>query len=394
MKGHGPIRIAYILTPIEFGGTERVSANFLKHVDRTAFDPTVFALLRPWESNNRFLKQIYEEGLDVVKVPVALRRPEEGRDILRVLRCFLHIYRGLGDRKIQAIHTHGYFADTVGIPAARLKGIPSISTCHGFIENDRKLQLYNRIDRLVLRLADRVVAVSSGIQKELVESGLNPKRVIIIPNAVPESPPPEVFQMRRAEIRSKMGLDESSFVLGYVGRLSREKGVHHLIEALGRIPDIPFQAILIGDGADKALLESQVRNQGLGGRVAFPGFQPGVDDWLPAFDLFVLPSLREGTPMALLEAMSYGMPVVATSVGGVPGVIGSGVHGILVPPADPESLAGAIRSLYQDPQQRERLAINAKERVSREYGIGEWTRRMEIEYDALLRERESGGGTG
>src|SRR2546428_11901142 len=143
-----PLTIAYIMTPVEFGGAERVNLNFLRNVDRAHFSVVPIVPIRPWEQENIFIDQLEKEKYTITRAPVAVCPPQHGKDYFRVLRCFRIIYSILRKNKFDLAHTHGYFADIVGILAARLLHIPVVSTCHGFISNGTRLEWYNLLDRL------------------------------------------------------------------------------------------------------------------------------------------------------------------------------------------------------------------------------------------------------
>src|SRR6266571_8007363 len=134
-----------MLTPVAFGGAERVCLTLLKNINRERFDIVPILLTRPWEKDNVFARELRKEGYEICEIPVALR---ETGDYLRVPRCYKLVWRALKDRGFHLLHTHGYFADIVGIPVARLNGLPSLSTCHGYIPSTWKVQLYNALDRI------------------------------------------------------------------------------------------------------------------------------------------------------------------------------------------------------------------------------------------------------
>ena len=177
------IKIAYLLTPVEFGGSEKVSLTFLRNVDRTRFDIYPTVLIRPWEKDTVFVRQL-EDAYPLYKLPVAIRPGSVGRDHLRVIRCVKSLHRYLSKRSVHILHTHGYFADIIGIPVSKLLGLSHISTCHGFISNDTKLAMYNMLDRFVLRFCDRIIVVSEGIKDELIKGGIKKSRITVIQNAI------------------------------------------------------------------------------------------------------------------------------------------------------------------------------------------------------------------
>ncbi|MDZ7697269.1 MAG: glycosyltransferase family 4 protein [Deltaproteobacteria bacterium] len=379
-------RIAYVATPIEFAGAERVSLNFLRNVNRDLFHIHLLLLLRPWEENNFFQKEIHNLNYFVNKIPVAKRPRSQGTDYARILRSFGQIFSILKNGSFDLIHIHGYFADILGIVSAKLLRIPVISTCHGFIESDRKLALYICLDRLVLRFSDRIIAVSADIQQNLTESGIRSKRIKVIPNAVETEVDQASFSNNRHSVREHFGFCDTDFVLGYAGRLSQEKGLSHLIEAvsLARKRDCPARLLIIGEGSQEDELRMFARKEELEDHVLFAGFRSDVGRFFPAMDAFVLPSLTEGTPMALLEAMAHGIPAIASAVGQIPEIIDSGKSGILVRPRDPEQIADAILFFHNNPSIREAMAKEGREKVKSQFDVKNWARQIENEYLSIV----------
>jgi glycosyltransferase involved in cell wall biosynthesis len=378
------IRIALMLTAVGFGGLERVCMTLLKNINRERFDVVPILLTRPWERDNMFVRELGKEGYDCCEIPEALR---ESGDYLRVARCYTLVWKQLKDGSFDVLHTNGYFADIVGIPVARMMGLPTVSTVHGFLSHTWNLRLYNVIDRLLLRLATRVLAVSDALKRHLVESGLNPSRVRVIVNAV-DLPKSNGSVNTDPDIRrGNHNVNRDEFCVGYVGRLSVEKGLTHLVAACVRLirDGVPLRVLIVGDGPQRKELEQLSLVLGLGDRVVFAGFQEDIAAWMLCMDVFVLPSLTEGTPISLLEAMAYGVPVVATAVGGVPQVIEHGENGILVLPGRAEEISNAILALFKDSTARQKLAQNALVQVRTRYSAKQWIDRIEMEYQSLSR---------
>jgi glycosyltransferase involved in cell wall biosynthesis len=143
---------------------------------------------------------------------------------------------------------------------------------------------------------------------------------------------------------------------------------------------IPIKTLIVGDGPQKRDLETFMKESGVENRVIFTGFQDHVEDWYPVMDVFVLPSLTEGTPMALLEAMTHGLPIVATAVGGVPKVIESGKNGMLISSGKTKEIRETIYALYENAALRDLLSRGGKRTVSLEHNITDWIKRIEREY--------------
>ena len=383
-------KIAYILTPVEFGGAEKVSINFLKNVNKKDFRVYPIILVRPWENRNEFIEKIEKDHWEYVSIPVAKKALGEGKDYFRVLRCFRILFSMLRKGRYDLIHTNGYFADIIAIPACSLLGIPQIATCHGFINNDRKLRFYNGLDRFALRFSKRIIAVSDRIKEELVKHGIKESRIIVIKNAVDGNYHMELFNENRQKKRKRLNIEDDEFVLGYLGRLSKEKGIIYLIHASSMLNEmgVPIKTLIIGEGPHKKELEELVKRRGIENRFIFAGFQNDVENWMPAIDVFILPSLTEGTPMALLEAMACGIPVVASAVGGIPQVIVSDKNGILVTPGKPEEIANAVNTLYGNQTLRRTIAEEAKTTIRLKYDVSDWIKRIETEYLNMILKAE------
>ncbi len=377
------VRVAYVLTPITFGGSEKVSLNFLKSADRTEFDINPVLFLRPWEEEPFFAKQLREMKLGYSVLPVALR---ECGDFVRPIRCFSNLVSTLRKGHFSLVHTNGYLADTVGICASKLLRIPHVATCHGFIANDTKLSFYNWLDREALRLSNRVICVSENLKQSLVAAGVRERKIRVIPNAVNVNHDRSKMQSKREITRRQLGAEDDELVVGYAGRLSQEKGLKILLQAFLEVlkSDAKCKLWIVGDGPLRSELQELAMAIGISDHVAFLGFQEDVLGIMAGMDAFALPSLTEGTPMALLEAMSLGLPIVASAVGEIPQIIKSGENGLLVSPGEPRQLADAIHKVHDEPSFARQLAESGRRTVEEKYSIGAWVRKIENTYLDLL----------
>ena len=289
-------------------------------------------------------------------------------------------------RKFQACAHTWVFADIIATPICKLLRIPLISTCHGFLSHNRTFRLYNSLDRLVLRFFDRIIAVSDDIKKELSQKGIEKSRIVVIQNAVQNYPGEGDATIHRAEKRRHLSIGENEFVIGYAGRLSEEKGVHYLIEAGSELKKgiETFKLVILGNGPKREDLENMVKEKDLGKEIIFTGFQNNIEEWLPALDVFVLPSLTEGTPMALLEAMSVGIPVIASAVGGIPKIVKNGIDGLLINPGDSHDLYDKILLLKNNSILREKMALDGVNKIRKEFDANQWSRKIEDQYDFIL----------
>jgi glycosyltransferase involved in cell wall biosynthesis len=284
------------------------------------------------------------------------------------------------------LHTHGFRADvTDGGPAALL-GYPTVSTVHGFTGGGWKTRAYERLQLRVLRWFGGVAAVSRPIEETLVGAGVSPERVALIPNVWTR----ELPAFSREKARTRLGIEEGEWAVGWVGRLSPEKGADVLIAALAHLDDPEVIAVVVGDGPDRTDLKSRAAAAGVGERIRWAGVIPHASRLFPAFDTFALTSRTEGTPMVLFEAMSCEIPVVATAVGGVPDVVGPG-EALLIPADDPVALAGALGGIRGDPGSARDRSAAARARLDQHHAIQPWLSRYEDLYRATLaRSKRSG----
>jgi glycosyltransferase involved in cell wall biosynthesis len=264
--------------------------------------------------------------------------------------------------------THGYKPDLVGLLAARRTGLPQLAVSHGWTGSTWRVRLNETVDRLVLRGARRVVAVSRQQGLRVAEAGVPGERVVVIQNAVDLTrfAPPDEGARRRLEAFFPFRPDR--LVLA-AGRLSPEKGFGDLVRAaravVDRRPETGF--LLVGDGPLRAQLARAVARAGLQRNFALAGFRADLDQLLPAADLFVQSSHTEGLPNVVLEAGACGLPMVATDVGGTGEVFDDGRGGLLVPPRRPERLAARVLALLCDPFAARSLGEEARRRIHAQF---------------------------
>ena len=178
-------------------------------------------------------------------------------------------------------------------------------------------------------------------------------------------------------------------IAGWVGRISREKGIDIFIDALASLNDRPIHAAILGDGPERTTEAARAESIAPS-RFRWLGAVPEAARYFAAFDLFVLSSRTEGLPMVMLEAMAAGIPIVATNVGGIPDLL-SPSEGLLVAPEDPGALAAAMRATLDDREAAEERARAARQRQKTEFDVGPWSARYESIYRDLIAQRASPG---
>lgn len=366
------MHILHVVAPAPYGGLERVVHALVGGHTGRGHRLTVAAIVAPDAADEHpFFGPVRESGAGLEVVRVRARDYAAERAVLR--RLLLRL-------RPDVVHTHGYRPDVLDAGVARRLGIPTITTVHGFTRGGWKNRAYEWLQRRSFRRFDAVVAVSRAMARDLEGSGVPAQRLHLLANAWTPGEP----ALERALARAELRLPDSAWVVGFAGRLSPEKGADVLLDALGRLADVPVHACVIGEGSERERLRRRAQRPDLAGRVRWQGALPAAHRFFRAFDAFVLSSRTEGTPMVLFEAIAAGVPVVATAVGGVPDVI-SPVEAMLVPAEDPEALAAALRACQADPAGAARRAAAASERLARDFSAASWLAAYEELYRKLLR---------
>lgn len=354
-----PLRIAHLLAGGSYGGLESVVSSLTRGLVERGHDCEVFAILDPGLSaENTFLDEIRRAGVRITPLQVGHRSYLRERRVLSEL---------LSRSSPDLLHTHGYRADVQGIAAARRSRVPSVSTAHGFAGGNLKNRFFEYLQVRSLRRADRVIGVSGPIVERLERSGVPADRLDCVPNAWE----PSVPLLPRATARGLLGLDCLRPVIGWVGRLSGEKGCDLFVRAIAATRVTETVACIVGDGPERASMESLARELRIVDRIHFAGAVPLASRIFSAFDVFCLSSRTEGTPIVLLEAMNARIPVVATRVGGVPYML-TMAEGWLAERVDPVAIAESLdKAIEKGIEQTVRVEA-ASERVRRRYAVGPW----------------------
>jgi glycosyltransferase involved in cell wall biosynthesis len=284
------------------------------------------------------------------------------------------------------LHAHWIPAGLVALALGPWRRRPVVVTVWGSDLALLRVPALGGMARRLLTRAARVVAVSETMARALVALGLPAERVCVVLTAID---PPAAPAEGKEELRRALGLPAAHTLALFLGRLSPVKGPDVLLEAVGRLaarhPEATF--VFAGDGQLRGPLQEAARRLGVERQVRFVGQVPREDvpAYLTACDLLALPSRSEGLPHAVLEAMAFGLPVVASAVGGVPEVVQDGVTGALVPPEDPAALADALSPLLAEPDRRQRYAEAARRAfAAREHTWPRVARQLDEIYRALL----------
>ena len=355
-KETSPVKMLHVVGDSRFGGIASIILGLgrVAHADGWQVDVLT--------TDPVFQQAATQHGLGVVNLDVIRREIRPVWDLNGLTRLTKFLRR----EPYRIVHTHTSKAGFVGRLAARLAGVPVIvHTVHGFAFHEASpvpvRRFYSALERLASGWCDRIVSVSEFHRAWAIELGIcGPGQITAIPNGIGE-----VVRNREAglaELRREMGARHGDLVILSMARLAADKGLNYLIEAAAILPQTErrVQIVIAGEGTERERLEQLASHLGVTERVRFLGFRKDVGDLLAACDLVVLPSLREGLSIALLEAMAAGKPIIASSIGSQREVASHADLARLVRPADARALADAIVTLSGDEAQMTRLGMTAR----------------------------------
>jgi glycosyltransferase involved in cell wall biosynthesis len=363
------MKILHILAPAQFGGLERVVVALAAGHRARNHRVAVAALLERGASEPAILSEL--RASDVSVQPVVLGRRAHWDQSKRLAAL-------CAEFKPDVVHSHGYLPDILVAARRWRHGLRTVSTVHGFTGESLRMRLYEWLQIRAHRRFDAIVAVSTPIRDRLVAAGVAGDRVRTVRNAWA---PGAARLVESGEARALLGTS-GDFTLGWVGRVSHEKGLDVLVRALPALSDVSVQLTVIGDGPERPNVEALARDLRVDQRLRWMGTLPDAGRFMRGFDAFVLSSRTEGTPISLLEAMHACVPVVATAVGGVPDVVSPG-EAVLVPPEQPEALAAAIRLTLADPSSAAQRAARARKRLADDFSAEPWLDAYESIYHEI-----------
>jgi glycosyltransferase involved in cell wall biosynthesis len=372
----GKPRVVHIIDRLPPDGAERLLADVLRSRSGD-FEYTVLCLVE----GGALVPEIEESGVPVVIL---------GRKGRYDFRLLLRLIAWLKEYRPIAVHTHLFTADSWGRLAAFLVHVPGIySTVHS--TNTWKGNVHRLVDRTMARLSTNVIACSEEVEVVLRERDHIPaNRLVTIANGVDLR---RFASLPEIDLADEFDFPADATTLIVVGRLHPAKGHRDLLPALEtlRTEGFDFVLLVVGEGELEGELRQEVRNRGLDASVRFCGFRKDVLALIAAADTMVMPSRWEGLPMALLEAMALGKPVVATSVGGIPNVIQQNQNGFLVAPCDAADMARKLGAIIGDRALRQRIGEQAGKTVRERFSAENVARRYEELYRRIGKDRATLG---
>ncbi len=376
-------RIVHAITRLELGGAQQNTLYCVSHHDRTRFDVGLVA-------GSGGLLDAEAMAIPDARVRVVpwLEHPiSPWRDAVALARLAALFRRD----RVHLVHTHSSKAGILGRVAARVARVPvRVHTVHGWSfhagQRPAVRRLYTALERAAGSFTDRIVVVSEADRRKGLEAGIGREdRYRLLRSGID----PSLYErpaVPREATRAALGFGPAETVVGTLACLKAQKAPLDFVEAAAaaRARNPAMRFFVAGDGELKPAVEARIRALGLEGAVSLLGWRRDVADLLHAMDLFLLTSVFEGLPRAVLQAMAAGVPVVATAVDGTPEVVRDGVTGDLVPAGDPLAAADRLVALAADPERRARYAARAREALSESFDVREMVRRLEDVYVEAL----------
>jgi glycosyltransferase involved in cell wall biosynthesis len=366
-RAEQPIRLLWLIDSLTFGGAESLVIPFAEAARERAIDLTV--CVRKTIEGNPLEAEVRNLGIEVVNLHATTLRDRRAYRQLRSL---------VSAGGFELIHSHLTYAGIWGALISRQTGVPLVASLH--VSPAETSGLRDRVRRKLLiallnRYASRIIVVSASLAEQWREAtSVRAKKLEIVRNGIPLHP---FAPGAGDDVRAELGLPAWDPLVMTVSVLRERKGVDVLLRAaaalLGRIPSC--RIVIVGDGPSRTRLEKLAAGLGLKDAVVWTGFRRDVGRLLSAADLFVLPTLGDAFPTAVIEAMAAGKAVIASDVGGVPEIVDSAT-GILVPPGDEDALADAIGYALENPEWRRDAGLAGKRKAAAELSAEAWVERL------------------
>ena len=376
------MRVAIVVDTLKLGGAQRLVAAYAASAPTLGLSPVIITLSR---NSTPFLQDSIRasEGVKLILLPAS------SLFNLRRLRRLIQIFK---EERVQLVQTHLIYSNILGVLAAHFANVPVIATLHSaMVHGGLKTKILKMIEDLVLRTyATRILAVGQ-LVADLNRHNYGRRNVDVIPNGIPKPKFPPILDRERQR-REMTGNGPDSTIVITVGRFSQAKGYQDMIEAFRLLQQKETKPtlVMVGSGSTVDRIKNQIEDSNLNQSVIMTGDREDVPHLLALSDVYASSSHREGLPLAVLEAMMAGLPVVATSVGDIPNVV-TEETGVVVPPHRPELLAAALEDLLKNPKKRQAMGQAAYRRAMSEYSVDAWMQKHLALYREVLATNGHGG---
>ncbi len=365
------IKIAHLITDLDIGGTELMLLKVLRNSDKKLYDHLVISL----KSEGKVAKGIEALGIRVISLNVKW---------YNFPLCFMRLCRILRKEKPDIVHNYLFHAEMAGRLCGKMAGVPVI------ISSLRSVNVGSDLRQFFLKITDGLVNGVTAVSKKVAEEHIGRQttkkdKIRVIYNGLEVDK--AVAMENKNELKRRIGVPLTSYVVLSVGNLRPVKGYSFIFEALEMLlsKGKDVKLLIVGDGSYKRNLEIELQDKGISENVIFAGEKEELSDFLNMADTFVMASLWEGLPNSLLEAMAAGLPIIATKVGGIPEVVDDNENGLLIDPKDSKALAQAIERMISDKEFAMRLSNNAQKFVRDNFGIERTVKDLDSLYTELLK---------
>lgn len=366
-----PTRILHITFNMGFGGTEQVIRQLVMNLDKTRFHNEIACIDGEVGALGQAME--IEHG---IKHHTRQRAP--GFD----LQTILWLRKLIKSGRFDIVHCHQYSPYAYGWFAHWFTGAKIVFTEHGRFHPDQYRKKARFVNPLIAHTSHKLVAISSATRDALVEYEYFPReRINVIYNGIA---PVAIVEEKRAALEKELGIRSGETIIGTVARMDPVKNQGLILKALRALldEDFPVRLLLVGDGPERKNLEKLTTDLQVEKSVIFTGFQSQPADYISLMDIFLLPSFTEGTSMTLLEAMSLGIPTVATRVGGTPEIISDGKTGVLTESDNLNEFTIALKLLIEQPATRKQMADRAKQQFGERFSVAKMVEQYQELYQA------------
>ncbi|MHC1720683.1 MAG: glycosyltransferase family 4 protein [Clostridiaceae bacterium] len=373
-------KIAQLVTLSEMGGAQKHVLLLSRELKKQGYDVTVFT-----SAGGKLIDNIRESGMEVVLVPDMVREINPAKDF----KALVYLYKAFKKGGYDIVHCHSSKAGVLGRIAARLAGVKRIIyTAHGFVFNEPmsilKMYIYVNIERIGAAFGHKVIAVSRKDCDTAVENRITGRdKLVYVPNAIPEI---ASLQLRDvSEMKKELNIKQEEFVLGTISNFYETKGHVYLIEAVKKLYDegCKFKTIFAGQGPKAEAMMEMARGYS---DIVFLGYREDNYDVMNTLDLFVLPSIKEGMPYVVLEAMSMGKPVLCTKVGALADMITDGVNGYIVEPQESGPLYDKLKWIMNNMDRLKDIGRAGKAYADENFSMSKFTESIINIYEEIENE--------
>ncbi len=376
------MKILFLITKSNFGGAQRYVFDLATYLNDADYEVVV-----GYGGDGLLAEKLKKNGIRTVHLPSL------GRDVnaLQDLRSFIELYQVIHKERPDVLHLNSSKVGALGALAGRIintfnksswligrkpHSIRIIFTGHGWALNEDRPDwqrfLIATIHWLTITLSHRTIAVSKRTREEVGKLPFTWHKLSVVHNGTSKNTALSKQLAQDIVLQKKVSTDTEPLIIGTIAELHKNKGLTYALEGLAQLKKQttqPFRFIVIGEGEERRNLESYRDALGLSDEVDFIGFYPDASNLLPAFDIFLFPSTKEGFPYAILEAGQVGLPIIATLVGGIPEVIDDMESGILIQSKNPGEITRALQYLFEHPDRRTEIGRNAQQRIAGKFNI-------------------------